>query len=67
MAKAIANQRGYYPLYEGGPNRIVEEGETFDLVGKFTKAKWFTPLAEVKGAKPQGKPEGKPEGEQPLA
>lgn len=46
MTKAIAKQRGYYPSYEGGPNRIVEEGETFELVGKLTKAKWFAVIPD---------------------
>lgn len=45
--KVIAKEKGFYI------DRIIEKGEVFDTKGKFTKGKWFEPVAESPKAEPK--------------
>lgn len=54
VGKAVANERAYYPVDETGKVcKIIESGETFDLIEGFTEGKWFTPV------EPEPKPQRK--------
>ena len=50
VGQAVALQRAYYPL-ESGHCRIVEPGETFDLVEGHTEGNWFTPAEPIEAPK----------------
>ena len=66
MSKAIgrarARARGYYPVSDGGPCRIVEEGEDFDIFAGLDKGSWFEVISRVD--EPAAR---KPKKEEPLA
>jgi hypothetical protein len=40
VGQAVARQRAYYPL-ASGHCRVVEPGETFDLIEGHTDGNWF--------------------------
>lgn len=63
VGRAVALARGYYPD-DGEHNRIIEEGEEFNLVEGMTKGRWFDVLSldEEQAPKAEAKAEVKAEG-----